>query len=691
MIAKPMRMQPSVWTIWPSRVALLTIGLFLFVLSAPDGGQVADADAPPTAEEQERYLDWYKHNGSLQAPVTGTTTPTQEDIVRFLDWYKHNVAPQPSGLADTPTAEDVARYLEWYKHNGEPKLSPPGSAATTASAQAEEIARYLDWFKHNGAPKALPMPADTTAATQQEVARFQEWCRHNGAPNASLSSSGNAVATAQPMPDETARYLEWLKRNGAPSAIGAPASLDPPPTTNDVVRFREAYRQNSTQTPYPAQRPQLMPAVTAIDVHPLADKAMPLLVAQERLRPVPPPPPRPMVDDIVQAAAKQDVPLTLPPILIDAPPPAAPPRPMPLDLPLPAPSPTTGRMTTNTPSLSVPPPTQAPPTSGSANSTCGSGSCRPASLGCSCGETDAAVSRFFGGVYDCLCCPDPFYEPKWIPLADSAFFVEAARPQTQVRLRWDSGLNLVDPDRAEYFWARADGKGVGPNPFAHANPNGLLGEKSLDYNDLNLYTEAAYGNYGAFVEMPYRWLQGDVVGNTNGFGDMNFGAKALLFDTELLQIALQFRTFLPFGDPAKGLGTGHVSLEPGLLVGLKLGPETYFQGQLEEWIPIGGEADYEGAILEYHLSVNQLLYCPMPDVQLVGTAELNGWSFQGGEYTDPFAGPGQRAAGATYLSMGPGLRLFLGDQIDFGVGMAFALTEQHWAEQLYRTEFRWRF
>src|SRR6185369_13250757 len=97
-------------------------------------------------------------------------------------------------------------------------------------------------------------------------------------------------------------------------------------------------------------------------------------------------------------------------------------------------------------------------------------------------------------------------------IADSAFYVDAVRPQTQTRLRWDSGVNVILPDRAEFFWARADGGGKGPKP-----PAGLLAETRLKYNDLMLYTEAGAGMVGAFFETPYRSLDPDNVPHAAGF------------------------------------------------------------------------------------------------------------------------------------------------------------------------------
>ena len=243
---------------------------------------------------------------------------------------------------------------------------------------------------------------------------------------------------------------------------------------------------------------------------------------------------------------------------------------------------------------------------------CGGG-CAPGQRDCDPCTARTRVGRFAYGLYRALCCPDPCYEPKWLAIADSAFFVEAARPQTQQRLRWDAGLDAILPDRAEYFWARADGHGKGPSPTG-----GYLAVRRLTYHELSLYTEVGSSGFSLFTEVPYRSLDPTGAPHAAGFADMNVGTKTLMFDCELLQLSFQFRTHIPMSNTMKGLGTGHVSLEPSLLVGLYLGPETYLQGQVAEWIPIAGDKDYAGAILHYHLSLNHVLWRPLSDVPLIG-------------------------------------------------------------------------
>ncbi|MGF1579332.1 MAG: hypothetical protein ACFCD0_08225 [Gemmataceae bacterium] len=323
-------------------------------------------------------------------------------------------------------------------------------------------------------------------------------------------------------------------------------------------------------------------------------------------------------------------------------------------------------------------------TSGCSN--CGDQLCFPGQESCTpCGPQHTAGGRFLAGLYKCICCPDPCYDGKWIPIADSAFFVEAARPVSVTRLRWDSGINYRFPDRSEFFIPRADGMGKGPRPVAPA-----IAIPRLRYNQLNLYTEVASGKTGVIVEIPYRAINPDFAPAEAGFADMNIATKTFLFDCELLQVSFQFRTYLPIGQTLQGLGVGHVSLEPSLIFGIKLHEDGYLQGQIAEWIPIGGDTDFAGAVFHYHFAVNQVLYRILPEVPLIGTLELNGFVFQDGAFTDPILG--QRAASeTTHVSLGVGLRLFVCDKIDFGMGFAAALTENHMEDQLFRSEFRFRY
>jgi hypothetical protein len=319
--------------------------------------------------------------------------------------------------------------------------------------------------------------------------------------------------------------------------------------------------------------------------------------------------------------------------------------------------------------------------------TCGGWRCSPGHPPCEpCEAHDGPLGRLFCDFYECLCCPDPCYEPKWRQVPNAALFVDGARPVTQMEVRWNSGKGGIFPDRSEYIWARADGQGRGPRP-----PAGARGEFQFDYDDLVLITETAKDKISAIVAMPYRAVSPDTYAHGAGFGDMAIGTKTLLLDCELVQVSMQMLTYMPIGNSLKGVGNGHVSLEPSLLFALKLACETYIQGQFSEWIPLGGDPNYMGSIFHTHFSLNHVIHRCGPDIPLVGTFEVNTYSFQDGAYTDPIRGNFQKSSDTTYVSLGPGLRLFFCDKLDIGFGAAIAVTGDHFAREFYRTSVRFRF
>ncbi len=333
---------------------------------------------------------------------------------------------------------------------------------------------------------------------------------------------------------------------------------------------------------------------------------------------------------------------------------------------------------------------------------CGACACHPGRpRGCpvgSCEPPRTAIGKFISDIGACICCPDPCYEPVWVTTANAAFFQDTVRPKTYTAFRWDSARNLTQPDRAEFFWAReqaavdANGNKGGRGP--------AKAESRVNYDELHLYQETAVGAFAMFIDTPYRSVYPEINDHHANFGDLNLGTKSLLIDCELLQLAFQFRTFIPVASPQNGIGTGHTSLEPSFLASLKLYSDTYLQAQVAEWIPIGGDRDYEGSVVHYHLSLNRL-WLKKGACQVIGTAEFNGWTFQDGALTTlaaplPGQAPGTngfavKASGETYMTLGGGLRLVFCENFDIGFGSSFAVTSDHFADQLYRTEIRLRY
>lgn len=329
---------------------------------------------------------------------------------------------------------------------------------------------------------------------------------------------------------------------------------------------------------------------------------------------------------------------------------------------------------------SSPPPRELSPLS---NDGCG-GTCVPGGH-CQRCESETGFGRLYCHLYNAFQCADPCYEPRWVAGANAALFVEPARPQTMLRLRWDSGRNMTQPDRSEVYWAQIGTKGPG-------RP-----ETSVDNNELFLYSEAATGRFSFFTELSFRGWEGQVNGSGSGFGDMRIGTKTLMIDTEYVQLTLMFRTFLPTGSAGKGAGTGHVSLEPALIMAAKLHPDTYFQGQIGQWIPISGSPGAAGGVLRYSAAINHIMARAFVDSQFIATLEFTGECFEGGSYTAPPAEQTggalirRQSSGGNYFGFGPGFRWVMSDRCDFGVGVNFAVSRESFAAQFYRTEFRLKF
>src|SRR5205823_10688459 len=132
-------------------------------------------------------------------------------------------------------------------------------------------------------------------------------------------------------------------------------------------------------------------------------------------------------------------------------------------------------------------------------------------------------------------------------------------PVTTTRIRWDYVSRYDRPDRSELFFAKP---GKGPKA-----------ENSLNYSQLSLYQEIAAKGFSVFFETTYLTIDPDINPMASGFGDLRLGTKSLLFDRDLFQLGFMMTTFVPAGNFSKGLGTGHVSLEPSLLGTMKITPD----------------------------------------------------------------------------------------------------------------------
>ena len=375
--------------------------------------------------------------------------------------------------------------------------------------------------------------------------------------------------------------------------------------------------------------------------------------------------------------------------------------PPPADPAAPAPMPLPNARAAEAPALLPAAPAGGPSYASASCATCGGASASCASCGggaCNgtpgCGadcHPEYGVGRFLNCVSGLICCADPCYEPKWTLLADASFHASAARPVTQTRLRGDFGYNMAFPDKGEIFWAALKGGGVAL-PGKGPNIRNAALNRAIDYSEGSLYTEAAAGGFGFFTSLPYRSVAGGSAYDAgSGLADIVLGTKSMMLDTELLLLTFQFTTFLPSGDSGKGLGTGHVSLEPALVSALYLCPGSYLQTEFGFRFPIGGQAGSQASVFHYSASLNRELWKCGSSWELVGTLGLDGYQIENGGYTTDAGATGRATSVGSILYATPGLRLGFCDKADFGFGPAFAVTRDRFAQQLLRFEARFRF
>jgi hypothetical protein len=333
--------------------------------------------------------------------------------------------------------------------------------------------------------------------------------------------------------------------------------------------------------------------------------------------------------------------------------------------------------------------------------------------------------------------------------ADPGGYLDPAIPRTMFRLRYDAGFNMNHPDRATFFYGtwqelsfhphgilRQDGAfgGVLFDPRARG-PVALPGK--IDYQEVSPYLEvAANDRLSAFVELPNRFIDFDNLqedndrepgptgkgfpepgfggvggGNDNnphtnfdGLSDVRFGFKAALLADPCQYLTFQFRTYAPTGDVGHGLGTGHWSLEPGLLLYKRLTDRLVLQGEFEAWFPIQG-GPLAGNVLTYGVGLGYDIYqCGnlrvTPIAEFVGWTVLNGFeSFIGDVGTIPVpagvnvpTGHGVLDAGGnTIVNAKLGVRTYFGCHSDLYAGFGQALTTIRWYDEIVRVEYRLSF
>ena len=274
-------------------------------------------------------------------------------------------------------------------------------------------------------------------------------------------------------------------------------------------------------------------------------------------------------------------------------------------------------------------------------------------------------------------------------------YIDWAMPRTQLRLRFDSGWDSNKPDRAEYFYAQYGGPGPGD-----ANIIGA-GTTRADFHDIRAYLEiAASDRFSVFGEVPVRFLElssspqipGFPDGSENGVGDLEAGFKYALSTDPRNFLTFQLKTYIPTGNARRGLGTDHVSIEPGFLYQSRVSNRLDIFAELRDWIPIDGSQqngqDYAGNVLRYGIGAAYTAV-ETRNVQISPITELVGWSVLDGlVYNSETGVLDAQSAATTIVNAKVGLRtLFKGNGSTLYVGYGNCLTGQRWYEDFLRIEY----
>lgn len=298
--------------------------------------------------------------------------------------------------------------------------------------------------------------------------------------------------------------------------------------------------------------------------------------------------------------------------------------------------------------------------------------------------------------------PEP--EPVQRPPIDPSMvgYIDEAVIQSEIRVRFDAAEHDSTPDRAEYFYAKCGCyRGLPPtnsayDPTAPGPGPGI--PQYVNFQQLYIYGEFAPSHrYSFFGQLPFRWLQAQgtpqAFPGSGGIGDIQVGAKFAPFESESHYLTFQFASHLPSGDPAKGLGTNHATIEPMVLYYQRLGSRASIEAQFGDTHPLSSSkgvsgvsgGGFAGDVLTYGVG-GSYQFVQHKSTRVAGVLELVGWNVQGGMVTPPASTDGVNIVN---LKIGPRISFAAHHSIYFGYGIA--LTSNTWYHEIFRTEYRYAF
>ncbi len=268
-------------------------------------------------------------------------------------------------------------------------------------------------------------------------------------------------------------------------------------------------------------------------------------------------------------------------------------------------------------------------------------------------------------------------------VALAPFVIDITQPQTLWSLRIDMANNWRHPDTAEYFFAR-------PAAFGGRGP---ALETSADAQDVNFISEMGNNSASARTTIPVRIINGEVNGETAGMGDMHLTTKVVLLSGERLKLTQFLDNAFPTGSVDKGIGTGHVAMEPGLLASYRWSDETYIHSEVKYLFPLPTSPGNGGTIFTWGFGISHLLY-DGDTFAVIPTAELVCYSIFNASETIATPIPHQESIDNEVIpTLHFGVRV-VSDRfrdigtVEWGLSAGFNLGSSGFYEELVKTEIR---
>jgi hypothetical protein len=270
-------------------------------------------------------------------------------------------------------------------------------------------------------------------------------------------------------------------------------------------------------------------------------------------------------------------------------------------------------------------------------------------------------------------------------------YIDNAVVTNMFRVRFDAAYNNPLPDRVEFFYAQCGILG-GRGP--------AIAETNVDYQELTPYFEKALTRrFSLFLETPVRFINPELNDNATGFGDLQAGFKRAIYAQDNQYLTAQLRVFTPTGNPARGLGTGHASLEPALLYLGQRSDRLILQSEFRVWVPLSdstqGNESFAGPVLRYGIGggydlLNMDTRCKRRRLQ--GTLEAVGWTITNGFATDgSLANPAAiDVSGDTIVNIKTGLR-YISGRNSLAAAYGVPVTGDQWYSDIFRIEYRYAY